>query len=98
MVKTIWNVSKKHKEKQIIEKNIVVLQQRSAKVPIIPGDRLPWGSLGMEEVKSGGKLNIQIGSRFYVLEKETEAKRYGKFAFFSCLNETSVISKSLFCC
>lgn len=82
MVKTIWNISKKHKEKVYNWEKHCCTAIRSAKIPIIPGDTFPWASLGLEEIKPGEKLNIQIGSWFYVFEKETEAKRYGKFVIF----------------
>lgn len=55
----------------------------SAKFPIIaPGEMFPWASLGMKEIKPEGKLNIQIGSWFYKLEKEIKRKRYGKVVIF----------------
>lgn len=82
MVKIIWNMSKKHNEKVYNWGKHCCPALRSAKFPIIPGDTLPWESLGMEEIKLGGKLNIQIGSWFYVLEKEIEAKKYGNFVIF----------------
>lgn len=44
---------------------------------------LPWASLGMKEIKQEGKLNTQIGSWFYELEKEIKRrKKIWKLAIF----------------
>lgn len=82
MVKTIWNMSKNHKKKVYNWEKHYCVALRSAKFPTIPCDKLPWASLGLGEIKPEGKINTQIDSWFYMLDKETEAQRYVKFLIF----------------
>lgn len=64
-------MSKIYKEKKyIIEQKHCSDILRSAKFPIIaPGEMLPKALVGKKEIKPEGKLNTQIGSWVYELQK-----------------------------
>lgn len=97
MVKTIWNISKKHKEKVYNWEKHCCTAIRSAKIPIIPGDMFPWASLGLEEIKPGGEAKHSNWFMVLCVRKRNWSKEIWKICHFFCLNETPIISKSLFC-